>query len=87
MYNKRDVFNQHIKKKMDEFAKECSLRGVPMFVTCAIEDTEDKTIYESDMVSAITNDITLNEDKIVKMANVLNGFDVVERDKTPYIEM
>lgn len=86
-YNKEELFNAKIKPLRDEFMRECALAQVPSFVTSAIKDEGGKTTYDSDMVSALTNDITLSDDKITKMANVLNDFDVVETNKTIEFDM
>ena len=86
-YNKEELFNTKIKPLRDEFMRECALAQIPSFVTSAIKDEDGKTTYDSDMVSALTNDITLSDDKITKMANVLNDFNVVETNKTIEFDM
>lgn len=79
-YNKAELFKREILPLRNEFMKACKLNDIPTIVTSAVANMSDgSTQYSSDMVSAITNDIPLNDDKIPKIANVLNGFDVVER--------
>lgn len=80
-YNKEEIFKEKILPVRYEFMKLCKLYDIPTIVTNAVCNTEDGgTKYSSDMVSAVTNDVPLNDDKIVKIANVLNGFDVVEKN-------
>lgn len=80
-YNKEEIFKKEILPLRDEFMKMCKLHDIPTIVTSAVCNLEDGTTkYSSDMVSAITNSVGLNEDKIVKIANVLNGFDVVNHN-------
>lgn len=82
-YNKEKYFEEKVKPLRDEFIRVCTLGQIPTFVTCAIKNEGSRTTkYDSDIVSALTNDVKLNDDKITKMANVLNGFDVVETNKT-----
>lgn len=87
MYNKRKEYEEIIKPLQDAFVSECSLRGIPMFCTVAVENVGTNTKYASDMVSAVTNKVDLSDDKIVKMVQVLNGFDVVESNKPITLEM
>ena len=80
-YNKEEFFKKNILPLRDEFMKLCKLHDIPTIVTSAVCNMEDGTTkYNSDMVSAITNNVELNDDKIVKIANVLNGFAVVSHN-------
>ncbi len=87
IYNKEDIYNEKIKPLVKEVMRLSSIHNIPSFITFAVANDGELTTYISDMHSAVTNDICLKDDNIVKMANVLNGFDVVVQDKTIEIEM
>lgn len=88
IFDKKQYFDDTIRPLRDEFMKACALADIPTFVTSAIaNDDGEGTTYQSDMVSAITRNIVLADDKIVKMANVLNGFDIVETNNILEISM
>lgn len=86
-YDKTEIFEEKVLPHIKEAMKECSLHQIPAFVSFATKNSEDGTEYYSDMVSPISEEIYLKEERITGMADVLNGFDVVEKDKIIEIEM
>ena len=72
--DKTKVFEEEIRPLLNDAMRLCSNNGIPAFYACAAENNEEGTKYLTDMVSAVTNDIHLKDDKLVDFANVLNGF-------------
>lgn len=87
VYDREAVYKEEIDPLLRKIMQVCAMNGIPCFVTFAVKNDDKGTKYVSDMYSAITNDIALKDDNICKMANVLNGFDVVEQNKTLELEM
>lgn len=86
-YNKTKEFKENVEPILKQLLEQCSIHGIPFFATFAVENRKDETKYISEMHSAVTNDIPLANDMIVKMANVLNGFDVVLNDNVIELEL
>lgn len=76
-YNKKNTYEQEIYNKVNELKLLCNQEKIPMFFACAISSTEKKTVYETEYISAASNDIILKDDKIADFINVVNGFDTV----------
>lgn len=72
--DKEKVFEEEIRPLFKEAMKKCADNGIPAFYACAAINNEEKTIYLTDMISAVSNNIVLKDDKIVDFANVLNNF-------------
>jgi hypothetical protein len=87
VYDKEELFKKDVKPLLDELMRVCAVNKIPAFFTCAVKSLPDQTVYSSDMFSGVTNNVTLKNDNIVKMANVLNGFDVVAENKSIEIEL
>lgn len=86
-YDKTKIFEEKVLPHLKEAMKECSLNQIPAFVTVATKNSEEGTTYYSDMISPISEEIQLKEERITGMADVLNGFDVVEKNKIIEIDM
>ena len=75
IYNKQDVYKEKIAPIVKELKILCSIEKLPMFVTVAVANNNEETVYESDMVYAAT-DIRLYDKKIGKLLLLINDFDV-----------
>ena len=58
-----------------------------MFVTVCIKNTEDKTVYEKEMISAATCGYQLADNQIAKHINVTLGFDTVQSTPEMVLDM
>ena len=76
-YNKKTVYENVIYDKINELKILCNQEKIPMFFACAIANTDKKTTYETEFISATSNNINLKDDKITDFINVVNGFSTV----------
>lgn len=57
----------------------CNRCQIPMFVSVCIKNDEKGSVYKNEMVGTASSGIHLEDDKIIKFVNVLNGFDTVPK--------
>lgn len=81
-----NTFKSEILPKRNELMKVCALHKYPTICVSAVPQDDGTVSYETDMVSAADCNMNLKDDMLVKVANVLNGFDVVESNKPLIIE-
>ena len=82
IFDKTEEYENHVLDIVNKLRTECSKRGMPMFVSVCVKNTPDKTVYKNEMISAVSSDITLHDDKFVDFTNVINGFITVpQREK------
>ena len=74
-------------KRIKELKQFCTLEGIPMFITFALENTDEGTAYLSDMINPDLINVDLKDNKINEMVKVLNGFDVVPKNTPLEIDM
>lgn len=77
MYDNTDVFKTEIQPKLDELMILCSQYQIPMFVTFAVKNTVNDTEYCNDQISCANAGVTLTNNLIPKLVDVMNGFDVI----------
>ena len=80
VYDKTDV-KKEIQEKIDELKAICGRESLPMFVSLAISNDEEKTTYMSDFVDPILLGLNLNDDKMHEHMKVLEGFVTVPKDR------
>ena len=73
-YNKVSIYQEQIYDKVNELKLLCNEARIPMFFACAVANTDKKTTYETEFISAESNNIHLKDDKITDFINVVNGF-------------
>lgn len=78
-FDKTAEYNDRIRPIVEQLRRECSRVGVPMFVSVCVRNNDKETTYRSDMISAVSSDIRLHDDKLVDFTNVLNGFVTIPR--------
>lgn len=84
MDNKLEVVKENIIPVLQELKKQCLLAGVPFFASIAAGDIvdpetkEETTRYISEIITPVVVNTKLTDDKITKMLNIMNGFDVVD---------
>lgn len=57
----------------------CNRNDIPMFVSVCIKNDEHGSVYKNEMVGAASSGIKLEDDKLIKFVNVLNGFETVPK--------
>ncbi len=55
----------------------CHQYGIPMFMTFAVGNDEEKTTYRTEQISALNVDRKLTRNYIPRLIDVMNGFEVV----------
>jgi len=85
-FDKRKIYEDEIAEVVMELKLLCNKYKLPMFVSVCVKNGKE-TEYVSDMVGSASNDIFLQDDKIPKYVNILNGFDTVPPNEILEIEM
>ena len=87
VFDKRNEYTALIADKVMEIKRLCHIHKIPMFITLCVENTESKSVYEKEMISAATCGHELTDDQIVKHVNVSLGFDTVQPSQELSIDM
>lgn len=98
IFDKKEEFEKHCQKLLDELMLQCSLYKIPCFFTACVGNTPDKSEYIhaedegnaryiNDAVCAGSRDIHLTDDQIKKHLCVVCGFDVVPSRKALEVDM
>ena len=69
IHNKQDELNYLI-QQLKTFAV---MHSVPMFLTCAVENNDDETVYRTDALSPAATNRILKDNKFTDLINVMNG--------------
>lgn len=86
-YSEKEIYENKIHDCVRKILVVCAEHKIPVFMTFAVADDGEKTIYKNEMLSAKALDQDLSNDQIAKHALVTDGFDVVPEVKDPvYIE-
>lgn len=85
-YDRTKVFLEEIEALSGKLAVLCDQYQIPMFMTFAVKNDKDGTIYRSEVLSAAVEESVLMDDRIAKHVMVMNGFDVVPRISIPSYE-
>lgn len=80
-YNRQPDYDSKIKPVLTELMLLCSELSIPAFISLAVQNDMDKTIYVNDMISAPNLGITLKENKFFDYVNILNGFITVPEQR------
>lgn len=86
-YDKKEIFENILKPLVDQIDELCGIHQIPYFVTIAVENAADHTLYESRARTAAPMGITLTNDLLTNHVKVSAGFDVVLPDHIPDIEL
>lgn len=86
-FNKTNEYKTLVAEKIMELKQLCHMYKIPMFVTVCIKNTEDKTVYEKEMISAATCGYQLADNQIAKHINVTLGFDTVQSTPEMVLDM
>ena len=85
-YNKNDIYETEVVKKIQELLRICNKEQLPIFVSVAVKNDENGTEYKTDMFASATNDIFLKDDYFPNFVNVTNGFRTVPPAKIVEID-
>ena len=83
-FDKTAVYRSAIAPLVKDLVKACAIHDVPLYLCAAVKNTDEKTEYVQDGVSAITSGLVLSDDWFPKMVNVSLGFDTVLRSESKY---
>ena len=73
-FNKTDIYENEIEKKIYELLRLCNKEQLPVFVSVAVKNDEEGTLYKNEMFASATNNIFLKDDFFPNFVNVTNGF-------------
>ncbi|MBQ1509211.1 MAG: hypothetical protein IIZ47_07285 [Erysipelotrichaceae bacterium] len=82
-FNKTDVYNNEIKKKVEELFFLLRIHQIPAFFSACLSNSEEEGsefVYEA--VSPASRGLALKEDRISKHIGVAVGFDVIPSKET-----
>lgn len=79
VYDKREQFEKNILPTVQEIMSLCSSMGIPAFMTFAVANSEEGTVYERRIVHAIAKQ-NLKDDALAALLLKLNGFDYTYPD-------
>lgn len=73
IYDKRDIYEKKILPSVNTAMSLCSSLGIPAFMTFAVENSEEGTIYERKIVHAVSRE-ELKDDVLASLLLKINGF-------------
>lgn len=73
IYDKSDVYKREVKPLIDNIKKVCVVNNIPIFISCAISNSEEKTEYKTDGIMTGSAGINLKNDKLEDFLMVLRG--------------
>lgn len=86
MFDSKKEYHAEIAPLVKELKTKCYALGIPMFFCAAVSDDGKNTEYKNEMLSAEIVRQPIAEDRIVKMVNVIMGYDVVMSSKPQEID-
>lgn len=78
-YRTEKYVEEELDKALNKVMYICQMHKIPLFISAAIENTDDETVYKNAVYSATSNYINLADDKIRKYMLVTNGYEPVPR--------
>lgn len=71
----------YVIEKLDEAVKNvlyiCQMYKIPLYISAAVENNDEGTVYRNTVHSATANYINLKDDKIRKYMLIANGYEPV----------
>lgn len=74
IYDRKKAYDRNILPIIKKLKIMCIEYKIPMYVSCAVKNTDKKTYYENDIVMACT-ELHLTENRINKLMLRFNNFD------------
>ena len=85
-YKKNDVFSNEILEKVYELKVLCKKENIPFFFAACVENNDEASKYELEMLSAAICDTKLTDDWISKFVAITRGFNAVPEEKPVEID-
>lgn len=76
-FNKEEIVENELKKKIREIKEICQKEKIPMFISLCYRNTDEKSFYYDDMIGSKSNGIILKDDRFRNYVNITNGFNTV----------
>lgn len=80
-YDKTEEYENEVMELAFQLRKVCNRLKIPMFLSICVKNDNKESVYKNEMVSAVSEGIQLQDDKLVKFVNVLNGFETVPKSE------
>lgn len=72
-YDKKEEYKKNCVKLVDELCNTCTRLGIPIFISAAVENNDNETIYQNDGYMAGSSSIVLHDDKFGMYVMVAGG--------------
>lgn len=79
VFDKTDIYENEVLPIVEHLRMVCSKNEIPMFLTIAVKNDDNGTVYKNEMISAVSAGIHLKNEHLVNHVNVMNGFDTVPK--------
>ncbi len=79
----RVELNHHIETVLEI----CRMHKIPHFISTAVEDSEEGTVYETHMYGPKSHNVTLTDDRITQHMLIANGFQAVPSRNIVSVDM
>lgn len=78
-FDKTDEYETEIINLVFKLRAACNRNKIPMFLSLAVKNDKNGTVYKNEMVSADSLGYKLQDDHLVRFVDILNGFDAVPK--------
>jgi len=85
-YDKRKEFEEYIKPHLVGLKRLCLKYDLPFFFTACVENTDETSVYESEMYSGLAKGMELTDDYFPNLAKVMIGFDTKFPSNIPNLD-
>ena len=85
-FDKEGIYGVEIEKKIFELLRLCNKEQLPIFISVAVKNDEEGTLYKNEMFASATNNIFLKDDFFPNFVNVTNGFRTIPPAKIVEID-
>ena len=83
-FDKSASYKANIEPLVQELVKQCTIHGIPMFVTCCIGNSAQCSEYKNQAVTPDAHGMNLADDNIQKHMCLQLGFDTVYRSNDDF---
>ena len=77
LYNKKTEYESEIKPQLIKLKKLCIKHNIPFFFSACVENTENTSNYENEILSALSKGLDLNKDFFPGFVKVTLGFETI----------
>lgn len=83
-FDKSAGYKANIEPLVQELVKQCTIHGIPMFVTCCVSNSAQSSEYKNQAVTPDAHGLNLADDNIQKHMCLQLGFDTVYRSNDEF---